>query len=121
MDEDQLIERVHELQRSLKDGDDLAKAISLIGDALQRRMTSIRESLEGLAEDDGIPDGERLAELVDRVRGTLDRYEAEIEERHERMEALVDEFQDSLGSRADELGRIEQDLAGPLAREGEHG
>lgn len=121
MDEDELIERVHELQRSLKDGDDLAKAISLIGDALQRRMTSIRTSLEGLAEDDEIPDGERLAELVERVRATLDRYEEQIEERHERMEELVDEFQDSLGSRADELGRIEQELGGQAAREGEQG
>lgn len=119
MDEDQLIERVHELQRSLKDGDDLAKAIGLIGDALQRRMTSIRDSLQGLA-DDG-PDGDRLAELVARVRATLDRYEEQIEERHQRMEDLVDEFQDSLGSRADELGEIEHDLGAATTRSDERG
>lgn len=120
MDEDQLIERVHELQRSLKDGDDLAKAIGLIGDALQRRMTGIRDSLQALA-DDGVPDGDRLAELVERVRGTLDRYEEQIEERHQRMEKLVDEFQDSLGTQADELGEIEHDLGVATTREDEHG
>lgn len=107
MDEDQLSERIHELLVSLKDGDDLARAIGLIGDALQRRMTTIRGNLEALEEDGDAVDGQRLAELIGRVGATLDRYEEQIQERHQRMEVLVDEFQDSLGSRADELAEFE--------------
>lgn len=116
MDDDELAERVHALLVSLQDGDDLAKAIGLIGDALQRRMTSIRGNLEGLEDDGRVADGERLAEIVERVGATLDRYEEQIEERHERIEAIVEEFQDSLGSRAEELGEIESRL-GATSRE----
>lgn len=113
MDDDELAERVHALLVSLQDGDDLAKAIGLIGDALQRRMTSIRGNLEDLKDDGQVADGERLAEIVERVGATLDRYEEQIEKRHERIEAIVDEFQDSLGSRAEELGEFESHLGAP--------
>lgn len=112
MDHDELAERVHVLQVSLKDGDDLAKAIGLIGDALQRRMTSIRDNLEDLKDDGEVADGERLAEIVQRVGTTLDRYEEQLQERHQRIEAIVEEFQNSLGTRAEELGEFESHLSG---------
>lgn len=117
MDDDQLAERVHALQVSLKDGDDLARAIGLIGDALQRRMTSIRANLEDLKEDGAVADGERLEELVQRVGATLDRYEEQIHDRHQRIEAIVHEFQDSLGTRAEELGEFESQLAGHTSQQ----
>lgn len=113
MGDDELAERVHALQVSLQDGDDLARAIGLIGDALQRRMTSIRASLEDLKTGGEVADGERLEEIVQRVGATLDRYEEQIEERHQRIEAIVHEFQDSLGTRAEELGEFESYLGGP--------
>lgn len=113
MDKETLTERLHELQVSLKDGDDLARAIGLIGDALQRRMEVIRTSLEDLDGDrDGLPDAERLAEIIRRVSGTLDRYEEEIETRRQRMEVLVEEFQVSLGGSAEELDELAVSLGG---------
>lgn len=112
MDDDELAERVHALQVSLQDGDDLARAIGLIGDALQRRMTSIRANLEDLKADGQVADGARLEEIVQRVGTTLDRYEERIQERHQRIEAIVEEFQDSLGTRAEEVGEFESSLGG---------
>lgn len=112
MDADELADSVHALQVSLKDGDDLARAIGLIGDALQRRMTTIRANLEALKADGEVADGERLGEIVERVAATLDRYEEQIEQRHQRIEAIVDEFQSSLGTRAEELGDFESRFGG---------
>lgn len=113
MDQDQLVEHVHDLQVSLQDGDDLARAIALIGDALQRRMGAIRGNLEELSVDGVVVDHERLKQIIERVSSTLDRYEEQISERHQRMEDLVEEFQDSLGSRAAELEELEPTLGGP--------
>ncbi len=106
MDDSELTTRLHELQRSLEDGDDLARAIGLIGDALERRMDSIRTRLEALDADGTVPDGDRLARVIDRVADTLDTYESSIEERRERMEELVKEFQASLGEQVDELEKL---------------
>lgn len=103
MNDTELTERLHELQRSLHDGDDLARAIGLIGDALERRMARIRERLEELEADGSVPNGGRLGELIDRVATTLDTYEDGIEERRARMEELIDEFQASLGEHAADL------------------
>lgn len=103
MDDTELTERLHDLQRSLQDGDDLARAIGLIGDALERRMERIRERLEDLEEDGSVPDEGRLGGLIDRVATTLDTYEDGIEERRARMEELIDEFQASLGEHASDL------------------
>ena len=113
MDSEQLNDRLHDLQVSLKDGDDLARAISLIGDALERRMTNIRTDLEELREDGEPVDGVRLAEIVERVGTTLDRYEQRIEERRQRMEQLVREFQDSLGEEAEALLELRDELGDP--------
>ena len=110
MADETVVERIHALQVSLKDGDDLAKAINLIGDALERRMDAIRTSLEQLKQDERVPDGDRLDQIVDRVTSTLDRYEDEIETRRRRMEELADEFQNSLGTRAEELDEFEAQL-----------
>lgn len=121
MDHETLTERLHSLQVSLKDGDDLARAIGLIGDALQRRMEGIRTALEELDGDrDGLPDAERLAEIIRRVSSTLDRYEDEIGARHERMEVLVDEFQVSLGGSAEELDDLAVALGGERVAADDH-
>ncbi len=106
MDDNELTSRLHDLQRSLEDGDDLARAIGLIGDALERRMDSIRSRLEDLDADGTVPDGERLRGVIDRVSTTLDTYEESIEERRARMEEIIEEFQTSLGDQVDQLKRI---------------
>lgn len=106
MDDTELTERLHDLQRSLEDGDDLARAIGLIGDALERRMESIRTRLEYLDADGTVPDGERLGAVIDRVARTLDSYEESIEERRVRMEELIEEFQESLGEQVSELEEL---------------
>ena len=116
MTEETLAERIHALQVSLKDGDDLARAIGLIGDALQRRMQGIRAGLESLHEDGEPADGPRLSDIVTRVGDTLDRYEDQIETRRARMEELVREFQESLGTQAQQLDDLAVDLGGePVA------
>ena len=111
MDESELTRRLHELQRSLEDGDDLARAIGLIGDALERRMDSIRSRLEVLDADGSVPDGDRLRRVIDRVATTLDTYEGSIEERRARMEELIEEFQASLGEQVDELQQLTDEQA----------
>lgn len=110
MDEDELTERLHDLQRSLQDGDDLARAIGLIGDALERRMTRIRTRLERLEEEADVPHGDRLRGVIDRVSTTLETYEEGIEERRQRMAELVADFQDSLGAELEQLDELEQEL-----------
>ena len=110
MDDQELTTRLHDLQRALEDGDDLARAIGLIGDALERRMQAIRRELERLDEDGTAPTGDRLAGVIERVATTLDSYEEGIEERRARMEDIVDEFQESLGEHSAEL----EQLAGPV-------
>ena len=110
MDSDELSERLHELQVSLKDGDDLARAIGLIGDSLERRLANIRGCLEELHEDSNLPERERLVDLIERVAGTIDDYEDKLEERRRRMQELVDEFQDSLGEEAAALSELESEL-----------
>ena len=109
MDDAELMSRLHDLQRSLEDGDDLARAISLIGDALERRMTRIRTRLEQLQEDDSVPHGGRLASVVERVATTLDTYEESIEERRQRMADLIEEFQASLGAELSELEELQEE------------
>ena len=110
MDEAELTDRLHDLQRSLEDGDDLARAIGLIGDALERRMAGIRERLERLDADSTVPEDERIRGVVDRVASTLDAYEAGIEQRRRRMAELVEEFQASLGDELAELEGLTQEL-----------
>ena len=118
MDDTELTERLHDLQRSLQDGDDLARAIGLIGDALERRMERIRERLEVLEEDGTVPDGDRLGRVIDRVAATLDTYEDGIEERRARMEELIDEFQASLGEHATDLDDYTADRAEDQTEDG---
>ena len=110
MDNTELTTRLHDLQRSLEDGDDLARAIALIGDALERRMARIRQRLEELEADGTVRDSERLRGVVDRVASTLDTYEHDIEQRRRRMEELAEEFQRSLGHELAALRDLEDDL-----------
>ena len=112
MDSQELSEQLHKLQVSMKDGDDLARAIGLIGDALERRMEGIRSCLEELSQQDDVPERDRLLDVVDRVAETLDNYEGKLEERRQRMEELVDEFQSSLGEEAAALRELEAELDG---------
>lgn len=111
MDSAELTERLHDLQRSLEDGDDLARSIKLIGDALERRMENIRLRLEELDADGTVPNGGRLGSVIDRVASTLDSYEDSIEERRARMEDLIDEFQASLGEHSATLEDLTEEGA----------
>jgi hypothetical protein len=120
VDDQEITSHLHDLQVSLKDGDDLARAIGLIGDALERRMTTIRGELEELREDGEVVDGDRLDEIVTRVIGTLDRYEGKLEERYRRMEEIADDFQQSLGQEAHALRDLRADLGDPDAKPGQH-
>lgn len=107
MDGQELSDHLHRLQVSLKDGDDLAKAIGLIGDALERRMDRIRMSLEQLHDYAELPERDRLVDIIGRVADTLDTYEDKLQERHQRMEELAEEFQGSLGKEAAALDELE--------------
>lgn len=110
MDSQEVSEQLHRLQVSLKDGDDLAKAIGLIGDALERRMQRIRMSLEELHSHAEVPERDRLVDIIDRVGETLDAYEVKLEDRRQRMEELIDEFQNSLGEEAAALSDFQAQM-----------
>lgn len=82
---DQDYDHVGDLRRDLHDGDDLALAMTLIGDVLQRRIVRVRRSLGYVnQESNGIHR---------RIRGTLDRYEVEFRTSHDRMQEVIGSFQ----------------------------
>lgn len=98
-------DHVRELKRDLQDGDDLAQALTFIGDVLHRRIRRVHRSLDVLEA--GSPDVERLQR---RVRETLSRYEDELQTGQRRLQAVIDEFQTSLDREAE---RLEERAEGP--------
>lgn len=110
MDPAELADRLHHLQVSLQDGDDLARAIGLISDALERRMADLRERLRWLRDAKDVPPSDLLESIIDRVEKTLDRYEEGLDDRHARMEELVLEFQRALRDDAEGLTAVQEEL-----------
>lgn len=107
MDEQGLEERVVDLKRDLHDGDDLGQAISLIGDALQRRMLSVNETLEELQNGHDLQPDTDLHASLGKLRDTISRYRGDLERRRERIESLISAFDDTLEETAQRLSEIE--------------
>lgn len=96
-------ERLRDLQRDCGDGHDLTAAMSLIGDALERRIERMRRSMQELQDD--MPDHatEDVARVVDQLRRLIDGYEESLEQHHNRWQRSVDEFEEQLAQRAEDL------------------
>ena len=90
---------VEELRRDLADGDDLAQAMSLIGDALHRRIRRVRRSLTAAQRNDG----ELVERVTPQIRDTLDRYERALQHGRDEMESIITSFQEELQQRADAI------------------
>lgn len=88
---------VDDLRRDLLDGDDLALAMTLIGDVLQRRLVRVRRSLPNVA-------GDADEGLLRRIGTTLDRYESEFKTNHDRMQEVIASFQELLDGHRNQLG-----------------
>ena len=98
-----LEEFVDEVRRDLADGDDLAMAMTLIGDALQRRVRRVRRSLDVAARHDS----EEFERVADQVRHTLDRYETALEQGRAELEHVIKEFQSELDDSAERLDDVD--------------
>lgn len=102
MTRERVADRVRELQEDLADGDDLAMAMKLVGDALHRRMRRAHRSIEMIEADSSVGD-ERFEQLVGRIGSTLQRYEDEAGRGREKLQAVIDEFQEVLENSVREL------------------
>lgn len=103
-----MVDRVRELQEDLADGDDLAMAMRLVGDALARRLRRAHRSIRDLDGDAGIED-ERFDQLVSRINVTLDRYEDEATRSREKLQTVIDQFQELLDGTVTELQELVAD------------
>ena len=88
------------LRRDLQDGEDLALAIQLVSDALDRRLERVRRSLRfaltvASPEVEGI--ASRLERQIDEQREVLDQH-------RDRLRSAVQDVQDLMESAASELG-----------------
>lgn len=94
-DEEHLLE---DLRRDLQDGDDLSMAVSLVSDAVQRRVRRVRRSLDLLDPDDAGSEALRR-----RLQMVLDRYQSALDLQSDGLERIIDDFQPTLADLADEL------------------
>lgn len=77
------------LRRDLQDGEDLALAMRLVSDALDRRLDRVHRSLDRVVRaDPTLVDG-----LADRVRRQMATHEESLDLHRERLAAAVDELQ----------------------------
>lgn len=94
------------LKRDLQDGDDLATAVSLVSDAVQRRIRRVQRSLDLLDPDD------RGAQAVRRrLSSVLDRYQQALDTQSASLRLIVDEYQPALNDLADRF-ESEADASG---------
>lgn len=95
VDDDELIAN---LKRDLQDGDDLATAVALVSDAVQRRIRRVQRSLDMLSPDDPVAAG-----LQRRLQSVLDRYEQALGDQGRALRRIVDECQPELDDLAESL------------------
>lgn len=91
--EEVVVGRLRDLQVDLGDGDDLAMAIQLIGDALHRRIRRVKRSLRELHS---LTDDPQLEHLTSRVHGTLARYQEDLNASHKQLREVIQSFQEDL-------------------------
>lgn len=94
---------VTNLKRDLQDGDDLAQAVSLVSDAIQRRIHRVQRSLSMLDSDP------RADAVRQRLHLLLDRYEASLSRQSDTLGLIVEEYQPELGALAEELEDAERE------------
>ena len=82
-------ETVAALRRDLQGGEDLAPAMRLVADALDRRIERLRWSLDEVARTDPhVADG-----LATRLSARIAQHHSSIERHRERLEDAVDDLQ----------------------------
>lgn len=97
--------RLEALHRDLNDGDDLAQAMTLIADALQRRIQQLRTSVEEVTAE-GDPEDPRLGRLLERTATSVQRYEAAFDRRSTELGEIVEEFQRFMDDTAEAIEDI---------------
>ncbi len=95
VDDDELIAN---LKRDLQDGDDLATAVALVSDAVERRIERVRRSLSLMS-----PDEPMAADLHRRLQSVLERFERSLSDQRRALRRIVDEYQPELDKFAESL------------------
>ncbi len=95
---------VADLKRDLQDGDDLATAVAIVSDAVQRRIRRVQRSLDLLG-----PEAPASADVRRRLQAVLDRYQSSLDVQSRSLRAIVDEYQPRMDVLADELTDVETD------------
>lgn len=93
-----------DLKRDLQDGDDLATAVSLVSDAVQRRIRRVQRSLDLLDVDE-----DDTAAVRQRLQAVLDRYQRALDEQGRSLRLIVEQYQPRLEGLAEELGDVAVD------------
>lgn len=91
-------ELIENLKRDLQDGDDLATAVALVSDAVERRIERVRRSLDLLP-----PDEPMAVDLRRRLQSVLERFERSLTDHGRALRRIVDEYQPELDQLADSL------------------
>lgn len=91
-------EFLEDLKRDLQDGDDLATAVTLVSDAVQRRVRRVRRSLDLLD-----PDDDATRAVTARLTVVLARYQQALDAQSTALEQIVDEYQPELAGLAERL------------------
>lgn len=103
VDDDELIAN---LKRDLQDGDDLASAVALVSDAVERRIRRVQRSLDLLS-----PGQPVTADLHRRLQAVLDRYERSLGDQGRALRQIMDEYQPDLDQLAESLEDQDDDDA----------
>lgn len=96
-------ERLRDLQRDCGDGHDLTVAMSLIGDAVERRVSRMRRSMRDIQDDTPADATADVDRVVHQLRALIDGYETSLQQHHDRWQRSMDDFEERLAARADEL------------------
>lgn len=91
-------ELIANLKRDLQDGDDLATAVTLVSDAVERRIRRVQRSLDMLS-----PDEPAVADLHRRLQSVLDQYQRSLGDQGRALRRIVDEYQPALDQLAESL------------------
>lgn len=87
------------LRRDLQDGDDLALAMRLVADALDRRLDRVQRSL-----DDAVRlDAAEADDVAHRLQGQIELHRSSLDRHRSRLEDAVRDVQDVLDGAARQL------------------
>jgi 5-formyltetrahydrofolate cyclo-ligase len=110
--EDAVREQINELRRDLVDGEDLSEALSLVANALHRRIRRVQQSTALLIahaghDADTSEEAERLAE---RISHTLERFREDLQRDHEHMTRVIESYQEQLEDSIEQVDELERGL-----------